>query len=137
MPYLQKYTSAAPLAVFRILFGFMILASIIRFWNKGWIEELYIKPLHFFPYYGFEFVKPLGENTYLLFAICGICALLVALGFLYRWAAAGLFLSFTYIELIDKSTYLNHYYFVSLICFLLIFLPAHVCFSVDSFRKKH
>ena len=136
MPYFHKYTSAAPLAVFRVIFGAMILASIVRFWSKGWIGDLYIKPRYFFTYYGFEFIKPLGENTYLLFAICGLCAFFVALGFLYRLSAIGLFLSFTYIELIDKTTYLNHYYFVSLVCFVLIFLPAHVYFSFDAYRKR-
>ncbi|MBD2699000.1 HTTM domain-containing protein [Spirosoma sp. BT702] len=134
--YFRKITSAAPLAVFRILFGLMLLGSTIRFWSKGWIEELYIRPHYFFPFYGFEFVKPLGQYTYVLFAICGISALLVAIGLFYRLAAVILFLSFTYIELIDKSTYLNHYYFTSLVCLLLIFLPAHAYFSVDAYRRR-
>lgn len=134
--YFHKTTSAVPLAFFRVAFGLMILGSVVRFWSKGWIEELYIQPRYYFPFYGFEFVKPLGSYTYLLFAICGLCALLVALGLFYRVAIVGLFLSFTYIELIDKSTYLNHYYFVSLISFMLIFLPAHVYFSFDAYRNK-
>jgi hypothetical protein len=134
--YLQKYTSAAPLAVFRAIFGLMLLISTVRFVAMGWVKELYISPRFFFPFYGFGFVKPLGEWTYLLFAICGISALLVALGWHYRLASAALFLSFTYIELIDKSTYLNHYYFVSLICFMLMFLPANTMFSVDASQNK-
>ena len=134
--YFQTTTSAAPLAVFRIAFGFLIFGSIIRFWANGWIDELYIQPKHFFTYYGFEFVKPLGVYTYLLFVICGICALLVAIGLFYRLASIGLFLSFTYIELIDKSTYLNHYYFISMICLMMTLLPAHSFFSVDSARNK-
>jgi hypothetical protein len=36
----------------------------------------------------------------------------------------------------DKTTYLNHYYFISIISFLLIFLPANVLFSVDAHKKK-
>jgi len=108
----------------------------IRFWSKGWIESLYIKPHYFFSFYGFEFVKPLGQYTYILFLICGLSALLVAVGLFYRIAIVMLFLSFTYIELMDKSTYLNHYYFISLVCFLLIFLPANVYFSIDAYRNK-
>ena len=114
----------------------MLLGSIIRFWSYGWISELYIHPKFYFSFYGFEFVRPLGPYTYGLFAVCGLSALLVAIGLFYRVAIVGLFLSFTYIELIDKSTYLNHYYFVSLICFLLIFLPAHTYFSVDAYRNR-
>ncbi|GAB3164399.1 HTTM domain-containing protein [Telluribacter humicola] len=112
-----------------------MLGGIVRFWSYGWIYELYIRPKYFFPFYGLEFVKPLGEFTYILFAVCGLSALLVALGLFYRLAAATLFLSFTYIELIDKTTYLNHYYFISMMCLMLIFLPAHVYFSVDAYRN--
>jgi hypothetical protein len=134
--YFQKSTSAAPLAVFRIVFGLLLFGSMIRFWSKGWIYELYIKPKYFFHFYGFEFVKPFGEYTYILFAVCALSALMVALGLFYRFASITLFLSFTYIELIDKSTYLNHYYFISMISLLMIFLPAHVYFSIDALRNK-
>jgi len=134
--YLQRTTSAAPLAVFRIALGLLLFASIARFWSKGWIYDLYIHQKHFFPFFGLDFIAPLGEYTYVLFAICGLCALMVAFGFYYRVAITGLFLSFTYIELMDKSTYLNHYYFISMICLMMIFLPAHAHFSVDAYRRK-
>lgn len=135
-PYFQRTVSAAPLAVFRIGFGFMLLISIVRFTWMGWIDELYIKPRFHFPFYGFEFVVPLGNYTYFLFALCALAALFFAIGLFYRWASIVLFLSFTYIELIDKTTYLNHYYFISMIALLMIFLPAHVYFSVDAYRNK-
>ncbi|MFL0132112.1 HTTM domain-containing protein, partial [Tenacibaculum maritimum] len=32
----------------------------------------------------------------------------------------------------DKTTYLNHYYFISLVSFMLIFLPASAYFSIDA-----
>ncbi|WP_420553782.1 HTTM domain-containing protein [Tenacibaculum aiptasiae] len=130
--YLEKTTEAATLAVFRIFFGVMMLGSIIRFWYHGWIESLYINPKFHFTYYGFEWVKTLGSYTYLLFAICAISALLIAIGYKYRIAIVIFFLSFTYIELMDKTTYLNHYYFISLVSFILIFLPANAYFSIDA-----
>lgn len=130
--YLNSYTKAAPLAVFRIFFGVMMCVSIIRFWSKGWIDKLYIQPTYFFKYYGFEWVQPLGIYTYVLFAVCGLSAFFVAVGYKYRIAIITFFLSFTYIELLDKTTYLNHYYFISILSFLLIFLPANVYFSIDS-----
>ncbi len=136
MKYFQKTTSAAPLVVFRIALGLLLFGSIVRFWAKGWIDQLYIQPKYFFPFYGFGFVQPLGQYTYVLFAICALSALMVAAGFLYRLSASLLFLSFTYIELIDKSTYLNHYYFISMICLMMIFLPAHRLFSIDAWRNK-
>jgi hypothetical protein len=135
--YLYKTTSAAPLAVFRIIFGLMMLLSIIRFWALGWIDKLYIQPAFFFSYYGFEWIKPLGSFTYLIFFVCGLSALFVALGFKYRLAIVTFFLSFLYIELMDKTTYLNHYYFISILSFLLIFLPAESYFSIDAKRNPN
>lgn len=134
--YLNATTNAAPLAVFRIGFGLMMLYSIIRYWAKGWIETIYIQPQFHFKYYGFEWVKTLGDYTYILFIICGIASLLVALGFKYRLAIIAFFLSFTYIELMEKTTYLNHYYFISVLSFLMIFLPANAYFSVDAYHNK-
>jgi hypothetical protein len=133
--YFKRNTEAAPLAVFRILFGLMMLISIVRFWSNGWIDKLYIQPKFFFPFYGFEFVKPLGQFTYLVFVVCGIAAILVMLGYQYRIAIIVFFLSFTYIELMDKTTYLNHYYFITIVSFLMIFLPANAYFSMDAQRS--
>ena len=134
--YFNKHTDARPLVVFRILFGLMMFASMIRFWANGWIDKLYIKPTFFFSYYGFEWVKPVGNYTYLIFVICALASLFIAFGYKYRFAIILFFLSFTYIELMDKTNYLNHYYFVSVLSFLLIFLPANVQFSVDAFLRK-
>ena len=134
--YFKRQTNAAPLAVFRVFFGFLMCVSIIRFWSKGWIHSLYIEPKFHFSYYGFEWIQPLGSYTYVLFAVCGISALLVALGYKYRLAILVFFLSFTYIELMDKTTYLNHYYFVSIISFMMLFLPCNAQFSIDAIFKK-
>lgn len=134
--YLNQNTEAVPLAVFRIFFGGIMLFAMLRFQYYGWIEKLYIEPSFHFKYWGFEWVKPLGEYTYWLFFVCGLSAFLVMIGWQYRIAIIAFFLSFTYIELMDKTNYLNHYYFVSCLTFLLCFLPANACFSVDAILKK-
>lgn len=134
--YLKKNTEAAPLAVFRIFFGLMMLGSLIRFYLYGWIDKLYIQPKFFFSYEGFEWVKPIGNYTYLIFIISALACVGITLGYKYRLAIITFFLSFTYIELMDKTTYLNHYYFISLMSFLMIFLPANAYFSVDAAKNK-
>jgi hypothetical protein len=134
--YFQSTTSAAPLAVFRIFFGILMLISLARFAALGWIEKLYLEPSFHFTFYGFGWVKPLGGYTYLLFVLCGLAALMITLGYRYRLAVAVFFCSFTYIELMDKTTYLNHYYFVSVMSFLLFFLPAAAYYSLDVRRKS-
>ena len=137
--YFNKQSSAAPLAVFRMFFGFLMFISLVRFWSKGWIESLYIEPSFHFSYYGFEWVKPVGLYTYVFFIICGISAFFVAIGYKYRLSILIFFLSFTYIELMDKTTYLNHYYFVSLVSFIMLFIPCNAMFSIDaiSIRKSY
>jgi len=130
--YLNRYTKAAPLAVFRILFGLLMVISLIRFWLNGWIETIYIEPAIHFHYGWFPFIEVPGKFTYLLFIITGISALCVSIGYKYRFAIVFFFLGFSYIELLDKTTYLNHYYFISVISFILIWLPAQAYFSIDA-----
>ncbi len=112
-----------------------MFVSLLRFWCFGWIEKFYITPKFHFTYYGFEWIKPIGQYTYGLFVISMIASLLVMIGYRYKWAILIFFLSFTYIELMDKATYLNHYYFISVLSFLLIFLPANSYFSFDAYRN--
>ena len=135
--YFTTYTSTATLAFFRLAFGLMMLLSLVRFAAYGWIDKFYIQPNFHFTYYGFEWIKPLGIYTYLLYSIAGIASFCVAIGFKYRISIITFFLTFTYIELMDKTYYLNHYYFISLVSFVLIFLPANAYFSVDSYKNKN
>ena len=134
--YIDSNTNSSPLAVFRIGFGLMMLYSILRFWNKGWIYTLYIEPKFHFKYYGFDWVKDLGNYNYIIFIICIISSIFITIGYKYRLSMILFFLSFTYIELMDKTTYLNHYYFISILSFLMIFLPANACFSIDNILRK-
>jgi len=113
-----------------------MLLSIVRFAANGWIHKLYIEPTFFFSYYGLEWIHPIGNWTYLIFILCGVSSIFVSIGYKYRLAIITFFISFTYIELMDKTTYLNHYYFVSVLSFLMIFLPAHAYYSVDAYNKQ-
>ncbi len=123
--------------MFRIIFGALLLFGALRFVSKGWVEQLYILPNYHFGYLGFEWVQKLPGNwMYLPFIVMIITALLIIVGYFYRFAITLFFLCFTYVELIDKSYYLNHYYFVSLMCFILIWLPANRYFSLDVARNR-
>ncbi len=126
--------SISSLITFRIIFGSMMFASTLRFILNGWVHDLYIKPKFFFTYYGFDWIKPLeGDYMYLIFGLLLLISLLITFGLFYRISIVSYFLIFTYVELIDKTNYLNHYYFISLVSFILIFLPLHRSFSLDCF----
>ena len=134
--WLTAPVSVAPLATFRVLFGAVMAASVVRFASNGWIDQLYVQPGFHFTFYGFGWVRPLGEvGTYAAFAVMGLAALGVMLGWRYRLSAAVFFAVFTYVELIDKANYLNHYYFVSVAALLLALLPAHRALSLDVHRR--
>ena len=134
--FFYNQTSIYPLVTFRIIFGLMMCFSTIRFMNKGWVEDLYVKPKFYFSYYGFDWIKPLNEDGMIfIFYLMIVLSIFIALGFFYKVSTFSFFLIFTYIELIDKTNYLNHYYFVSLISFILIFIPAHKHFSFDCFFR--
>jgi hypothetical protein len=113
-----------------------MLASCIRFIMLGWIDAQYVDPVMHFPYWGFEWVVSLGSpGMYWLFGVMTLSALGIALGAFYRVSAVVFALCFTYVELIDKTYYLNHYYFVSLAAFLFCVVPANAAFSIDAWRR--
>ncbi|KIC95798.1 HTTM domain-containing protein [Flavihumibacter solisilvae] len=129
-------TRIAPLVTFRITFGLLMFFSLLRFWWRGWVTSVYVEPKFHFTYMGFDWVQPLGNTgMHLLFLVITLAALLVALGWFYRVAIVVFFLGFTYVELIDVTTYLNHYYFISLVAFIMIWLPANRDYSIDAWRR--
>lgn len=122
----------ASLAAYRVLFGALMAVALVRFWAKGWIDSQLLSPSFHFTYPGFSFVRPPeGPWLYFVFALLVLSALGIALGYFYRVSAALFCLGFTYAELIDQANYLNHYYLVSLLSFLLALVPAHHAFSLD------
>jgi hypothetical protein len=140
---LQRWTrelfepvDAASIAVVRIVLGFMIAWDVVRYWTAGWIAEYYILPKWHFTYLWFEWVKPWpGIGMYVHFAALGIAAALVSVGLFYRAAMAATWLLYTYKFLLEESVYMNHYYLISLLCFLLFFMQPHREFSLD--RRRH
>jgi len=125
--------NSASLSAYRILFGLLNFCGLLRFWYLGWIERTFTGPSFLFKYWGFEWVTlwP-GNGIYVHFAVMlGVC-LCLTLGLFTRVMSILLFLGFTYIELLDLSNYLNHYYLISLLCFINIFLPLNARWSLDN-----
>ena len=127
----------ASLVYFRVVFGGIALWEVWRYLSNGWIERYYIIPKFHFTYHGFDWVQPWpGDGMYYHFYALGILAFFIAVGFLYRLSATLFFLGFTYVFLLDQARYLNHFYLLSLVSFLMIFVPAHRANSVDARWRK-
>lgn len=126
-------TNIGPLVVLRVAFGLLMCASMVRFMARGWIQTLYVQPQFHFTYAGFGWIRPLPEwGLWLVFIALALLSLCIALGLAYRFSIIAFFLLFGYVELLDKTTYLNHYYFISLLSFLLVFLPLNGAWSLDN-----
>ena len=117
--------SVAPLLTLRRLFALLVLFSTLRFVCNGWVHTQVLNPFWTFPFDGFEWLpRPTLMGAWVLFSGMILGGLLLLIGKTAKLGAAVFFVCFTYVELLDKSNYLNHYYFVSLVAFMLIWLPT-------------
>lgn len=125
------------LVLFRIALGTLLAISMERFVAYGWIDQLLLEPSFRFKYYGFDWVEPLPrQQMFLLFYALIALGFSVAIGFCFRLCALLLALGLSYVQLIDVSTYLNHYYLAALLAWLLALSPAHRAGSVDAWLGR-
>jgi hypothetical protein len=130
---LQAPRDPAAIVVFRIAFGLLVTISALRFLAFGWVDDFFLRPGFHFKYWGFAWVQPLPAPwMHALFGALALFGVFVSVGLFYRAAAALLVLGFTYVQLLDVTTYLNHYYLVSLLGALLVVIPAHRAWSLDA-----
>ena len=134
---------ASFLAYFRIVFGLTVLGYALLYIGVPWAGALFekadtyfINPDFHFSYYGFGWVKPLpGVMMHVVFVVLAVLACCVTVGLFYRTAGVLLFAVYTYVFLLDKAYFVNHYYLLCLIAFLMCLMPAHCTFSVDARRN--
>lgn len=123
------------LVLFRIVVGCSLLWVMVGFFQHELVSSLAIRPFHF-TYHGFAWVKPLPEVAMQIHGgLLILVAVFLALGFLYRLSAVISFFGFTYVFLLDKTEYFNHYYLICLFLLLLVFLPANRCCSLDALLR--
>ncbi len=133
--WLQTPEDGAGLAVFRVLFGLAMARDAGHYISNGWAWAHYTQSEFLFKYYGFEWVQPLSDLGMLAVYVGMVVAgLAIAAGAFYRVAITYFFLAHTYAFLLSATHYLNHAYLINLVAFLLIWMPANRCFSVDAWR---
>ena len=99
--------------------------EVYRYVSKGWIASYYINPDFHFTYYGFGWVRPWPAPGCTCTSPC------------WGWRRSGSpsacstgsapscsSSAFTYVFLLDQARYLNHFYLISLIAFLLVSCPS-------------
>jgi len=132
MKFLDAPKSIAPLLSFRIIFGLLAMVLSTRMLLLGWVDKFYIQPQFAFRLWGCQNLPELpAVGLYGCFVLMILAGLGIALGYKYRLSAGIFFCCFTYVELLDLTHYLNHYYLISLLALLIWILPAHRAFSLD------
>lgn len=135
--WLFKQVDNSALVVFRVFFGLLIT---IEAWGAiftGWIERTLIEPQFTFNFIGFDFLQPLPGNGMLwYYGVMGVFGIFVMLGFKYRLSMLAYGLMWASVYLMQKSSYNNHYYLLMLLCFIMVFLPAHRWLSIDVWKNK-
>lgn len=130
---LSRQVPAQSLAVFRILFGALLMWDCWRFVRHDRVWRYWIEPEFHFSYPGFAWIQPLPQAWLeLAWFSMGGAALFVMLGLYYRVAIIVLTLLFAYFFLLDAAEYLNHFYLVLLYAIILCFLPAARVWSLDA-----
>ena len=130
--FLGKQVDNSNLIVFRIGFGFLLVAESWGAMLTGWVRNVFIKPDFTFSYIGFEWLQPLpGDGMYYYFFVMGLFGLFIMLGFAYRLSSVMFFLLWFGSYLMQKSSYNNHYYLLVVLSGLMAFLPANKAYSLD------
>ena len=120
-----KAVDGASLAVLRIGVGLLLALAIARLFWTGWLEALYVSPAHHLAYPGLEWVPiPSSVGIRLLAGAVLVAALAFALGYRTRWAGSLALIGFGWLEAIEATTYLNHYWLLFSLVLLLTIVPS-------------
>lgn len=111
------------LRAFRRGFGALMALAAVRFVANDWVEEQYLAPAVHFPWVSWA-VVPSASVLYGLFAVMAVGAGVAAFARRgWRLGLAAWWLAFVYVELLDKTWYLNHYVLVTILGATLIVAP--------------
>ena len=121
---LRQSHDAASLVAFRIALGGLVCVSAVRSLLNGWVDQWFVEPTFAFKYWGFSWVTALPPGwMHALFVLVAVLGAVFASGVAHRVVAPVLFALFAYIQLIDVTNWLNHYYLVTLLLLLTSFMP--------------
>ncbi len=131
----DRRVDGTSVAALRIAVGAVGALSAARMTARGWVESLLVAPEHHLRYPGLDWVPvPPPAGIWTLVAVLFVASIAVALGWRTRAAVATALVAFTWIELIESTLYLNHYWFLTLALALMVVLPVGAAWSIDARR---
>lgn len=121
---LNRPEDPSSLALFRILFGLLMMLDIPNERGMTDADEEFSSDMCHFPL--FDFLRPLSAKWMLIvYGVMFAGALGIMLGFRYRLACLLFLLPYWYLFFLDKTTWNNHSYLYGLIGFQLFFYDAN------------
>lgn len=136
--FLFERVDNSALVLFRMLYGVILASEAFGSIALGAVYDLFIAPQFTFTFIGFEFLEPLpGNGMYVLYSLMGLAGIFICIGFKYRWAMLFYAIAWTYVYLLQKSSYNNHCYLIMLLNYIMVFLPASRAVSMDAKRYKN
>ncbi|MCW7462169.1 HTTM domain-containing protein [Leptospira limi] len=116
--------SSLSLQFLRFGYGLTTTIVVIRYFYFGWIHTYLVQPTFFFKHFGLEWIPNIPSTfTYLLFFILLLTSIGILLGYFVRINLLIFTIGFTWFHFIDATIYLNHYYLISILGFLLWLSP--------------
>ena len=135
--YLSKPIHPASLGLFRILFGCTMFVQTAYFIATDFVQHHITEPIIHFPYHFLQFVTPLPYPFMdILIWMMLLASVMIAIGFLYRYAVGLFLVTFTYLWLIDKGFFNNHYYLITLLSILLLFVKGNAWGTLGRLIKR-
>ena len=118
---LSKDISGVTISLFRIALGGILLLQSIYWIITGFIQKNIIEPTFLFPF--IDELNPLNDLL-MNYGLNGLLLFSSALIITNKYSRVGLvfyIFSFTYLWLLCQGYFNNHYYLISILCFILIF----------------
>lgn len=129
---------AASLGMFRILFGALMAWQAYYYLARDRFVDYYLEPSFHFTYDFFSWVKPLPEPYFrAMLILMTLAGLGIAVGIFFRTCTTIFLLGFSYVFLLDKAYYNNHYYAIILLTFLTLFTSATRWGSLAQLWRPH
>uniref|UniRef100_F7DQ43 Vitamin K-dependent gamma-carboxylase n=1 Tax=Equus caballus TaxID=9796 RepID=F7DQ43_HORSE len=138
---LNRPTDPASLAVFRFLFGLLMVLDIPQERGLSSLDRKYLDGLEVCRFPLLDVLQPLPLDwMYLVYTVMFLGALGMMLGMCYRISCVLFLLPYWYVFLLDKTSWNNHSYLYGLLAFQLTFMDANHYWSVDGMlnaRKRN
>lgn len=121
------------MAYLRIVMGIGVYLWADSYLSENKYMPIFVQPHFLYKYEGFEWVQRWpGAGMYWHFIVTKIAAVFLTIGLLSRVSAALLCASIAYVLLVERQIFVNHYYLLSCVAGLMVFLPVARRYSMDA-----